>query len=332
MRAPDFWAPNRGGVSAQALQPLGWSLDVAGQLRRAFATPRRATIPVVCVGNIVAGGAGKTPTALALAHALSSRGRNPHFVTRGYGGSERGPLRVDPERHTTRQVGDEALLLAREAPTWLAHDRVRGAQAAADSGGDIVIMDDGLQNPSLIKDLALVVIDGGFGFGNGHLVPAGPLREPVERGLRRANAIVLVGPDEIGVLATLPRDAPPLLHAELVPDAAAYALRDRAVMAFAGIGRPAKFFHTLEAIGCVVLGRYSFGDHHRYSPDEVMTIVETASESGAVPVTTEKDWVRLPADARPMVEVVRVSLEWRDPAAVDALLTSVLERSPTRDG
>lgn len=319
-------------MSAQALQPLGWSLDIAGQVRRAFTQPRRASIPVVCVGNIVAGGAGKTPTALSLADILSRAGRKPHFVTRGYGGSERGPLLVDPDRHTARQVGDEALLLAREAPTWLAHDRVLGAQAAAAAGGEIVIMDDGLQNPSLIKDLSLVVIDGGFGFGNGHLIPAGPLREPVERGLRRANAIVLIGPDEIGISSRLPQDAPPLLHAELVPHAAAYGLRERAVVAFAGIGRPAKFFRTLEAIGCVLLGRHSFGDHHRYTPDEIMTIIEAANERGATPVTTEKDWVRLPVEARPMVEVVRVTLEWRDPSAVDALLTSVLEQSPTGDG
>ena len=186
-------------------------------------------------------------------------------------------------------------------------------------------MDDGLQNPSLVKDVSLIVIDGGFGFGNGRLLPAGPLREPIARGLARADAVVLVGPDEVGVRKALAPYTVALLQAEIAPALEAHKLRGRAVVAFAGIGRPAKFFRTLEAIGCEVIGRISFADHHRYSADEIMNLVENAGAPGAIPVTTEKDWVRLPEEAKPMVQPIAISLEWQDPGAVRDVMAPALE-------
>jgi tetraacyldisaccharide 4'-kinase len=229
-------------------------------------------------------------------------------------------------------VGDEPLLLARRAPTWLARHRPAGARAAIADGAEAIIMDDGLQNPSLVKDVALIVVDGGFGFGNGRLIPAGPLRETISRGLARADAIVLVGPDEAGVVARLGASALPILRAELTPALKALKLRERAVVAFAGIARPTKFFSTLEAIGCKIIRRIAFADHHRFTPDEIMTLIEYAGAEGAIAVTTEKDWVRLPEEAKPMVQSVAVTLEWQDPEAVQKILKPALAGAAGPDG
>ncbi len=323
MRSPEFWG--RDGLLPVLLQPLGWAWTAAARARRAFTVPFRAPIPVVCVGNLVAGGAGKTPVALSLGAELARRGRQVHFLSRGYGGHAAGPLRVERGRHDAHAVGDEALLLAALAPTWVARDRPAGARAAAAAGAELVVMDDGFQSPALDKDVAVLVVDGGTGFGNRRVMPAGPLREPLLPGLARADASVLIGPDEAEV-APLLRARLPLLRARLVPGPEADGLRGRRVLAFAGIGRPAKFFATLREIGAEPVACHGFPDHHRYTADQVMRLCEAAAAAGAVPVTTAKDWVRLPSEARPMVETLTVSIEWDDPGAMAALLGPVLDR------
>ena len=326
MRAPAFWAAERGGLAATALTPLSWLYRLGAEGRAAVARPASAGIPVICVGNFTAGGAGKTPTVLALAALLGEEGLRPHFLTRGYGGSEQGLLRVDPDRHDARMVGDEALLLARLAPTWLSRDRAAGAAAARAAGAPMLVMDDGMQTPSLTKDLCLAVVDGGAGFGNGRLLPAGPLREPLARGLSRAHALILVGDDRRDALRALGPHDLPVIEADLVPGDEARALRDRPVVAFAGIGRPEKFFETLVDIGCTVIARHAFADHHRYKPGEVAAIIDHARKQGAVPVTTEKDHVRLPPGAREAVRALPVTLTWRDPAELRALLAPLVAR------
>ena len=326
MRAPAFWAAERGGLAAAALAPLSCLYDGAALARAALGRPAKAAIPVICVGNFTTGGAGKTPTVLALAALLADEGIEPHILTRGYGGSERGPLRVDPALHDARAVGDEALLLARAAPTWLCRDRAAGAAAAAAAGAPLVLMDDGMQNPGLEKDLCLAVVDGGAGFGNGRVLPAGPLREPLVRGLARADALVLVGPDRQGALAALGPLPQPLIEAALVPGEEARALSGQPVVAFAGIGRPEKFFETLAESGCRVLARHAFPDHHRYKAREIAAIVAEADERNAVPVTTEKDHARLPPEARGQVRTLPVTLAWRDPAGPRALLAPLIAR------
>ena len=326
MRAPTFWAAERGGLAACTLTPLSWLYRLGAAGRAALARPASAGVPVVCVGNFTAGGAGKTPTVIALARLLADAGLHPHVLTRGYGGSESGPLRVDPACHDARAVGDEALLLARAAPTWLSRDREAGAKAAASAGASVLVMDDGMQSPGLAKDLCLAVIDGGAGFGNGCVLPAGPLREPLARGLRRAQALVLVGEDRRGALKTLGRHDLPIVEADLVPGEEARALVARPVVAFAGIGRPEKFFETLEAAGCNVIARHAFADHHRYKPGEIAAIIAEAKERDAQPVTTEKDHVRLPPDAQAAVRTLSVTLAWRDPAALRDLLAPLVAR------
>ncbi len=317
MRAPDFW--RRDGTRARLLQPAGLLFGAWGRLRRGIANPWRAPVPVICVGNIVAGGAGKTPVALAIAALLAERGRNPHFLTRGYGGRIAGPVRVDPTLHDFAAVGDEALLLAAMAPTWVARDRAAGARAASAAGADAVVMDDGLQNPGLAKDVSLIVIDGGFGFGNGRLIPAGPLRETLDDAIPRARAAVIVGDDRCGAEAAL-RGRLPILQARFVPAPSAEPLAGRAVVAFAGIGRPEKFFGTLQDMGCRLVGAHGFPDHHMFTISEIAAIVEEAAAAGAEPVTTTKDAVRLAPETRNLVRVLEVAIAWDDPDAVAELL------------
>ena len=322
MRAPEFWTED--GAAARLLDPLGRLYGFAGRLRRRAIRPRRAPLPLVCVGNLTVGGAGKTPVAIALAERLLSAGQRPHFVTRGYGGRARGPLRVEPERHAARLVGDEALLLAAVAPTWLARDRHAGARAAMAAGASLAILDDGFQNPRLAPDLALVVIDGAYGFGNRRLLPAGPLREAVADGLRRADAVVRLGADRARHVEPLPAGLP-CLEADLGPAPGAPDLAGRRVVAFAGIGRPAKLFMTLSEAGALLVEQAAFPDHHLYARAEVERLIDCARAADACCVTTAKDAVRVPADLRAQVMVMPVAVSWRDTAALDRVLLQVLQ-------
>jgi tetraacyldisaccharide 4'-kinase len=321
MRAPDFWAED--GALATLLAPLGAGLELAGRLHRALAHPVAVGVPIVCVGNLVAGGAGKTPVVLALAEALEARGLSVHCLSRGYGGRVVGPRRVDGARDGAAQVGDEALLLALAGPSWVARDRVAGARAAALAGAEIVVMDDGFQNPSLVKDLALIVVDGGYGFGNRRVMPAGPLRETLDRGLARADAVVLLGADERNLGAGLGTRLP-LIAARLAPRPGSERLAGCRVLAFAGIGRPEKFFATLRELGAELVETRSFPDHHPYRADEIESLRTRAAELDALPVTTEKDAVRLDPDSRVGLEVLAVAVEWRDPAALHTLLEPII--------
>jgi tetraacyldisaccharide 4'-kinase len=321
VRAPEFWTDD--GVLARALVPLAVGYAGAGSLRRALVRPVRVPVPIVCVGNLVTGGAGKTPVVLALLGALRARGETPHALCRGYGGREAGPLRVDPARHDAARVGDEALLLARAAPTWVARDRPAGAKAAVAAGASFVVMDDGFQNPSLEKDLSILVVDGSYGFGNGRVVPAGPLREPLARGLARADAVVVVG-EAMGDLEPTLGTGRPVLGADLAPEGGAGSLKGRRLVAFAGIGRPEKFFASLRDQGAELAETHGFGDHHAYRPGEVAKLVARAQALGAALVTTEKDAVRLSPDQLSEIQVLAVNLVWRDPTAIDGLLEPLL--------
>ena len=320
MRTPEFW--RRNGLVARALGPAACAYRAVAALKRASAGAHTPALPVVCVGNLVAGGAGKTPVALALGERLAARGHAVHFLSRGYGGREKGPLRVDPERHGARDVGDEPLLLARIAPTWVSANRRVAAAAAADAGATMAIMDDGHQNASIEKAFSIVVIDGIYGFGNGRLLPAGPLREPVEAGLARADAAIVIGPDEAGIAGAL-RDGLLLMRGSVVPSPESAAIAGKPVVAFAGIGRPDKFFRTLAALGCRIEHAKSFPDHHRFSESEIADLMERAKATEAIPVITAKDAVRLPPDIRDAVAVLDIAFEWEDEADADDLVRSI---------
>jgi tetraacyldisaccharide 4'-kinase len=318
MRAPDFW--NSNGLAARLLAPLGALYGRSVRTRQLNTRPYRSKARVLCVGNLTAGGSGKTPVAITLARILAARRHKVAFLTRGYRGRLSGPIAVDPTRHNAHDVGDEALLLAAVAPTIVSRDRARGAELADTLGASAIVMDDGFQNFRLAKDVSFVVVDSETGFGNGRLIPAGPLREPVDHGLARADAVVLLGE---GVLR-LPSFGGPVLRAALHPTAPDR-FNGRAVFAMAGIGRPEKFFHTLQAMGARVVGTRAFPDHHRYTLLEIEAVKQIAANAGALLVTTEKDFVRIDANRRDGILCVPVHAVFADDPNLGILLDRLAE-------
>jgi tetraacyldisaccharide 4'-kinase len=330
--APAFWYDAQKPSSkwaARLLAPAGKIYGWAARKRFDFYFPVPMAKPVICVGNLVAGGAGKTPVVESLVPLMQEAGYNPHILTRGYGGEERGPLQVSPGRDTPADVGDEALLLVETAPTWVSKSRPLGAQAAIDTGATLIIMDDGFQNPAIFKDFALLVADGSSGFGNGRIIPAGPLREEIAFGLSRADAVAVVGEDTANVAQTLKKHADiPVFAAQLKPVAGNPDVAGKQVFAFAGIGRPEKFKETLVAAGAQLEGWGSFPDHFTYVEEDLKELVSAAEARGAMIVTTAKDYVRLPPKLKEKVKKFCVRLEWSDPAALSRLIVSTLQLNP----
>ena len=329
LRAPRFWWRDQPTLLARLLQPLGF-LYGRTTLRRMRQPGTDAGLPVICVGNFIAGGAGKTPTAIAIANLLEERGEKPFVLMRGYGGRLAGPVEVDPNHHGAADVGDEPLLMARHARTVIARDRVAGARLARGLGASVVVMDDGLQNPSLVKQLKLAVVDGASGAGNGLCLPAGPLRAPLTEQMGEADAIIVIGPGSAGerVAAVARAQKKPVLAATLKPaDAAIERLRGQEVLALSGIGRPEKFAATLREAGATVAAEQAHGDHHAYRQNDVAAALAAAHEHSALIATTEKDWTKLaplwPEDAREALVVVPVSLVFTEPAAIAGLLASL---------
>lgn len=324
MRAPGFWfnPPDNPGLAARLLAPLGWLY--AGATARRLKRPGYAPeVPVICVGNLTAGGAGKTPTVIALAERLIARGKRVHVVSRGYGGQLVGPVRVDATRHAADAVGDEPLLLSAFAPVWVAKDRAAGVRAAETAGAEVILLDDGFQNPEVQPALRLLVVDAARGFGNGRCIPAGPLREPVATGLARADLVLAIGPPaaldrfrdsfagRIGV---------PLIAASLEPLRMGIDWSDMRVLAFAGIADPARFFATLAAEGATVLRGEALADHAALSETLLRRLEAEARALGAQLVTTEKDAARLPPAWRTRVLTLVVRLRIADWSALDAAL------------
>ena len=326
MRAPGFWGGDGGGLWPTLLSPVA-AIDAAATARRLARPGWHAPVPVICCGNATAGGAGKTTVALDIGKRLARRGVNAHFLLRGYGGRLKGPLLVDPARHDSQAVGDEALLLAAERPAWISADRGAGGRAAVAGGAHCIVMDDGLQNPGLVQDLALLVVDGTYGFGNGRIIPAGPLREPVAKAAARCRAAVLIGEDETGVLAQLPPRLP-VLRARLKPGPEAALLAGQPVYAFCGIANPRKFFTTLQEAGAMLAGRMAFADHYPFDDGDMKDLLAEAESLRALPVTTRKDFVRIPPAYRSRVTVVNITLEWEDTTAIEALLDPLAAQVP----
>jgi tetraacyldisaccharide 4'-kinase len=325
---PRWWYVREGApapVLRALLRPISWIWAAVGARRMARAQPYDPGVPVICVGNLTMGGAGKTPVAREILARLRARGVEAHGLSRGYGGRAAGPLRVDPARHTAADVGDEPLMLASDGPFWIARDRAAGARAAVAAGAQAVVLDDGHQNPSLKKTLSLVVVDGEtrqgeWPFGDGAVFPSGPLREPLAAGLSRADAVVLMLPADVAqadpdLMAVL--SGKPVLIARLLAPAPPPAGPQ---VGFAGVGKPWKVERALKAAGCDLVDFASFPDHAGYGESTLKFLEDRARLYGAGLLTTEKDWVRLPPEWRAKVAAWPVKAVFEDEAALDALL------------
>lgn len=305
MKTPKYWQAN--SFISKLLAPFGWIYGVLTQLRLKVHKAPKVSVPVICVGNITAGGTGKTPVAIALAKMMETEMYHPFFVSRGYGGKLQNVV-VNHKKHSAREVGDEPLLLAKQAPVVVNADRYQGAQLAIIEGADVVIMDDGFQNPSLAKDLSFLVFDGHYGIGNGKIIPAGPLRETLADGVKRADALIILGKDKHHLAE---RSNLPVFfgHTEAVQTT----ITQPNILAFAGIGHPQKFYHTLTMQGFNVVKTVDFPDHHFYSKAELEKLVAIAHDLGVEIYTTGKDFVKIPPSMQKYINVLDIAVVWDEP-------------------
>lgn len=323
-KAPSFWSGK--SLAAISLLPLSGLWWLASKIKSWLAQPQKAELPVICAGNLVVGGSGKTPFVLALCSLLAAHGWQPVILSRGHGGQNKGPLEVDPALHDAGEVGDEPLLMAGNFPVVIARQRALGAAFIARAGlGDVIIMDDGLQNTHLQHDVRIAVFDGEVGIANGWLLPAGPMRTSLSAGMKQLDLVLFNGADATGLAGRLPVQMPQIT-ARLVPYAEDRdSLQDQRVFAFAGIGRPQRFFNMLAGIGADLAGQAVFGDHHPYSEADLTRLSNDAHQTGGQLVTTHKDWVRLPAEWRERVRCLSVWLELA-PADKDVLVRLITEK------
>lgn len=320
MKTPSFWH-SRNWMST-ALLPAAALYRLGMRLRQAQ-SPALLPVPVICIGNLTAGGAGKTPVAIAVGKRLKDKGVNAFFLSRGYGGGAYGPLLVNPHIHTARRVGDEPLLLARTLPTVIAKNRLEGARFAIESGARAIVMDDGFQNLSLAKTLSILVVNGEVGFGNGRLLPAGPLREPAAEGFARADAVIVI--DGANAMPEIPVSLP-RITATLAPTSARD-ITGKVVIAFCGIAYPQRFYRTAETLGANIVSTVSFSDHYLYEDSDMRKLVAAARKESALLITTAKDAVRLTPAWRPLVTTVDIALAFKEPQALDALLDKAMTQT-----
>ncbi len=336
MHPPDFWMKTQGREAAPVLRtllkPLSWIYAGIAAWRFTKTRAYQASVPVLCVGNISLGGTGKTPLVRAIAEDFRQQGVDAHILSRGYGGRLSGPLHVNPQKHTVRDVGDEPLMLSQTLPVWISRHRAEGARAIEKAGGKFIIMDDGFQNPQLYKDVSLLVVDAVMGFGNGCVVPAGPLREPVHTAFKRCDALLVMRSgqadeeqaESLKSMLALPSFQKPVFYAWPEPEGLP---PHGPLLAFAGIGRPEKFFEALKKSGAELVESVSFPDHHPYTQKDLEELHNLAHEYQARLVTTEKDWIRLDPQTRKEVLIWRIFSCFSEEESVKEYLDHALKKA-----
>ena len=322
-KAPRFWYKKNDTIISNSLYPLSLLFRLGTKIRAILSTRKNSALPVICIGNIVVGGAGKTPVAIKMGELLKKNGYNPHFVSKGYGGIESSNILVK-EWHSAKSVGDESLLLSEVAPTWIGKDRNKSFILAKEYGANCIIMDDGFQNPTLQKDFSIVIINGEQGFGNKRVIPSGPLRESISRGISRANLIIVIGEISNDVKEKIPNTVP-IIYGQFRISKDNKIYKNQKITAFAGIAYPDKFYNSLEEEGAILEKKISYPDHHIFDENDMLHLAEIANLTKSVLVTTKKDFVRIPKPYRSLVSTLDGAIEFEDEGLLVEILTNLLE-------
>ena len=323
LKAPKFWYLKRDSLQSNVLYPFSLIFRLGTKIRNFVSKEKKSKLPIICVGNIVIGGAGKTPVALKIGNMLREGGYNPHFVSKGYGGLEKNNTLVQ-DWHSPKSVGDESLLLSEIAPTWIGFDRSKSFELASENGADCIVMDDGFQNPTLQKDFSIVVINGEQGFGNKRVIPSGPLRESINRGLSRTNLVITIGDISDTIKDKIPKHIP-LIGANFKIKEDDIMLKGQRITAFAGIAYPEKFFNSLKLVKANIVDKISYSDHHIYSENDLLYLAEIANKNKSILVTTKKDMVRIPKNFRSLVKTIDGFIQLNDEKLLFEILTNLIE-------
>ncbi|PPR46732.1 MAG: Tetraacyldisaccharide 4'-kinase [Alphaproteobacteria bacterium MarineAlpha5_Bin9] len=329
LKAPKFWYIKKKSLYSQILYPFSILFRIGTRIHKIISIENKSPIPTICIGNIVVGGAGKTPVSMKICKLLQKAGYNPHFISKGYAGIIKNSLIVE-NWHSAISVGDEPILLSKIAKTWVGKNRVKSSYLAKNAGADCLILDDGFQNPSISKNISIVVIDGEQEFGNNKVMPAGPLRESVRRGLSRANAVIIIGKQSDQLKQRIPNTIP-VFKANFEIDKNNEIFKGKNITAFAGIAYPDKFFTTLELQGAKIVKKVSFPDHHIYTENDLLDLVETTNKTKSILVTTQKDFIRIPKSYRPLVKTLNGEISFEDEEVLVEIISNILENFYVND-
>ena len=323
LKAPKFWYTKKDTYLSNALYPLSLIFRLGTKIRYVISKKKKANLPIICIGNIVVGGAGKTPVALKIGKMLKQGGYNPHFVSKGYGGIETNNTLIQ-SWHSPKSVGDESLLLSEVSSTWIGLNRNKSFELAKDNGADCIIMDDGFQNPTLQKDFSIIVVNSEQGFGNKRVIPSGPLRESITRGISRTNLVITIGEIKESIKSKIPKHIP-IIKGLFKINNEQKIFKGQKITAFAGIAFPEKFFNSLRNQKAKIVREISYPDHHIFDENDLLNLAEIANKNQSILVTTKKDFVRIPKSYRSLVNTLDGEIEFEDEKLVFEILSNVIE-------
>ena len=323
LKVPKFWYLKKDTFFSLFFYPLSLIFRLGTLIRNTINAATKSSLPTICVGNIVVGGAGKTPVSLKIGKMLIKAGYNPHFISKGYSGIVKNNTLVE-NWHSPKSVGDESLLLSNIAPTWIGLDRNKSIQLAEKKGADCIIMDDGFQNPTIHKDFSIVVINASQEFGNKRVMPSGPLRESIKRGFSRTNLIIVIGNLTINLKQSIP-DHIPIISAKFAINNENRIFKGHKITAFAGIAYPEKFFNSLKDQGAIIVKESTYPDHHIYDENDLLSLAEIANKTNSILVTTQKDFIRIPKSYRSLVSTLDGEIVFENEILLKEILTNIIE-------